>query len=371
MRSPRRLLVFGCTVSAFLYLSQVGPRVVAQAGQASPVAVLEAAPEIRFPSDTDSNSPAFWQLVRGVPRLVVINSALSSTSPMLNAGPNVQALDAVGQTSFKKDVEGGRWIEAVVPDVGGRLIGFYHFEPWNLCENGKTAPRIGMARSNDAGRSWTDLGIVLRAAPGRIDCDTTNHFFAGGVGDFSVALDPDQQFLYFLFSVYGPNRARQGVAIARMLWSHRLAPKGQVAIWSDGVWRYPEPTDDSLVYPAATPIFPTRLSWHNRNGKVDAFWGPSVHWNTFLKRYVMLLNHAKDSLWAQEGVYVSATKTIEDPSSWTPPQLLLPGGVWYPQVIGLEPGVGTDRLAGERARFFMGGVSRYQIRFLAEGAGPR
>ena len=51
-----------------------------------------------------------------------------------------------------------------------------------------------------------------------------------------------------------------------MLWAHRLSPKGQVSIWSDGMWRYPEPINDSMVYPAATPIFLTRLSWHNRNG---------------------------------------------------------------------------------------------------------
>jgi len=32
-------------------------------------------------------------------------------------------------------------------------------------------------------------------------------------------------------------------------------------------------------------------------------------------------------------------------------------------VIGLEVGEGTDALAGETARFFMGGTSRHIIRF--------
>jgi hypothetical protein len=31
--------------------------------------------------------------------------------------------------------------------------------------------------------------------------------------------------------------------------------------------------------------------------------------------------------------------------------------------MGLEPGSGTDTLAGERARFFMGGESSYEIVF--------
>jgi hypothetical protein len=44
-------------------------------------------------------------------------------------------------------------------------------------------------------------------------------------------------------------------------------------------------------------------------------------------------------------------------------QKLLDGGRWYPQVMGLEPGTGTDRLAGERARFFMSGTSEHEIVF--------
>jgi hypothetical protein len=35
----------------------------------------------------------------------------------------------------------------------------------------------------------------------------------------------------------------------------------------------------------------------------------------------------------------------------------------YPQVIGLQPSEGTDKEAGERARFFMSGVSQHEIVF--------
>ena len=38
------------------------------------------------------------------------------------------------------------------------------------------------------------------------------------------------------------------------------------------------------------------------------------------------------------------------------------GGGWYPQVAGLEPG-GTDKLAGQRARFFITGRSEAFIEF--------
>jgi hypothetical protein len=39
------------------------------------------------------------------------------------------------------------------------------------------------------------------------------------------------------------------------------------------------------------------------------------------------------------------------------------GGGWYPQVAGLEPGMGTDKVAGQRARFFVTGRSESFIEF--------
>jgi hypothetical protein len=77
----------------------------------------------------------------------------------------------------------------------------------------------------------------------------------------------------------------------------------------------------------------------------------------------MLLNRAKDESFGQEGIYVSFAPTLENPRLWTPPQRILAGGSWYPQVIGLEAGDGTDKIAGARARFFMGGTSHHSIEF--------
>ena len=117
-----------------------------------------------------------------------------------------------------------------------------------------------------------------------------------------------------------------------------------------------------LSYPAAEPFLAAGGSWHGRTG-VDAFWGPSLHWNTFLNRYVMLLNRARDGTFSQEGIYITHATTLDTPSSWAAPLRLLAGGRTYPQIIGLEPGSGTDRLAGERARLFLGGASEYAITF--------
>jgi hypothetical protein len=39
------------------------------------------------------------------------------------------------------------------------------------------------------------------------------------------------------------------------------------------------------------------------------------------------------------------------------------GGGWYPQVAGLETASGTDKHAGQRARFFLTGRSERLIEF--------
>jgi hypothetical protein len=77
----------------------------------------------------------------------------------------------------------------------------------------------------------------------------------------------------------------------------------------------------------------------------------------------MLLNRAADESFDQEGIYVSMSAGLEKPSTWSAPAKIMDGGQWYPQVIGTEDGAGTDKLAGEEARFFMSGRSSYVIRF--------
>jgi hypothetical protein len=79
----------------------------------------------------------------------------------------------------------------------------------------------------------------------------------------------------------------------------------------------------------------------------------------------MLLNRACCApRWPQEGIYISYNADLGNPYAWTPPTKLLDGspGRWYPQVIGAEPG-DTDKIAGERARFYLGGESFWEIVF--------
>lgn len=147
-------------------------------------------------------------------------------------------------------------------------------------------------------------------------------------------------------------------------------------LWRGGIWE-PEAGRRTLlpglpgterrrlewVYPAATPLIAPALAWHDGDDKVDAFWGPAVHWNSAIEQFVMLLNRAKDENYSQEGIYVSYAPRLDDPSLWTAPQKILNGGRWYPQVVGSAVGTGTDKLAAGSARFFMFGKSEWVINF--------
>jgi hypothetical protein len=334
-----------------------------------PTARLVPAIGLRLPGGVDSNSPLVWDLVAGVEQLSVLTS--TAGQPSLATGTRLRDLRTTVPVAFTSHPGGGIWMEAVVADEGGTWYGFYHNEvPAEICGRPDlTVPRIGAARSSDRGATWESLGIILEAPRGEEACDTRNQYFAGGVGDFSVALDRQHRDLYVFFSQYSRTPDAQGVSVARLPWAARDQPAGHVDVWDGGIWRPArfERADDGATgwsYPPGAALFSTRLPWHDGDDSTDAFWGPSVHWNVSLQQYVMLVNRTADDRWGQEGTYVSFAASLDDPSAWSTPQKLLDGGLWYPQVVGLEPG-GTDREAGARARFFAGGQSNYLVEFSA------
>lgn len=204
--------------------------------------------------------------------------------------------------------------------------------------------------------TWQNLGIVLDAPAGSINCSTSNYYFAGGNGDFTVILDQNREYLYFFVSTYHRQVSEQGVAVARMRLEDLANPVGKVWKWLDGGWNSPG------LGGRVSVTFPALIDWHRTNA--NAYWGPSVHYNTHLETYVMLLNHAVDRNWTQEGVYVSYNKTPEDPHGWSAPERLpiFSNFGWYPQVIGMGGGE-TDKAASQVARLFTSGRSYWEIVF--------
>ena len=295
--------------------------------------------------------------------------------PRLATGPSLTQLGAAEVVASSPDH--GVWMEAVVQDTLGTWYGYYHNEMSALMcgRPDRFVVRIGAARSQDQGRTWEDLGIILEAPLDTVACASRNRYVLGGVGDLTVMLNPEQTDLYLFFSQYTGDRSAQGVAVARLLWANRDQPVGAVSIWKDEAWQYGRFVDSPITdpdgavrsnwydYPQGTPLAPATEAFHDGDNKVNAFWGPSVHWNTYLEQYVMLLNRAKDENFGEEGMYVSYAPRLNDPRLWSFPEKILDGGKWYPQVIGLEAGQGSDKVAGATARFFMSGRSDYTITF--------
>ena len=331
--------------------------------QSAPSARIVSASRLNIPGEIDSSNPTVWDTVDGVTRLFVITSW--GGVPVRSSGATLESLQPGQPVGFSTHPGHGVWMESIVKDAGGTWYGYFHHErPADLCgRSDRQLPRIGALRSSDQGRTWDDLGIVIDAPPGTEACDSNNRFVLGGVGDVSVMLDAGSQDLYLFFSQYSRAATGQGVGVARLAWADRDAPAGKVTVWNAGAWLPASGADAAWTYPAGTPLVKAARPFHDRSGTNDVFWGASVHWNTYLEQYVMLLNRAKDDQFGQDGIYVSFSPTLVDPLRWSAPAKILNGGTWYPQVVGLEPGIGTDRLAGRRARFFMMGKSERMIEF--------
>jgi hypothetical protein len=355
-----RLLLTSCGIVLLLGLDPAAQKAPV------PAATLRRTEPVVLPGDVDSNSPVVWDRLDGRSELFVVTSF--GGQPSRATGDYLTTLDPPVPVAIEPWPGGGVWMEAIVKDHDG-WYGFYHNENQaSACGSRSLAfARIGAARSEDFGATWTDLGIILDLPPATFACGTRNRYFVGGVGDMSVLLDRAHRDLYIYFSQYARDPSEQGVGVARLPWADRDAPVGKLMVWSSGVWLPPSRIEDELgerwVYPKATPLVVPSRPWHDNDRVVDAFWGPSIHWNTYLQQYVMLLNRANDESFTQEGIYVSFSSRLGDPHAWSAPQKILTGGKWYPQVVGIEVGRGTDAWAGQVARFFMSGRSDYLIEF--------
>jgi len=303
---------------------------------------------IILPGLSDSNNPAHWidgnmAIIQsfGLPMI----SRISGSSGAFKARP----VPLNSYTHYPL------WIESTWVDDSGVVYAWYHHES-SACGGDLVTPEIGALISSDGGHSFTDLGIIMESAYGP-DCTSQNGYFAGGNGDFTVLLDSSREYFYFYFSNYSGPLDSQGLAVARLAFADRADPVGKAWKFFQGGW------DEPGLLGRDTAILPAHESWNS--AYTDSFWGPSLHWNTFLNQYVMLLNRSCcETGFPSEGIYVSFNPDLGDPGGWTLPEKILGADEadWYPQVIGLEAGM-TDKLAGETTRLFIKGESRWEIVF--------
>jgi hypothetical protein len=306
---------------------------------------------IRIPFVIDSNSATFW---RGG-RLHVYSS---TGDPMLSVFDSQFQHLSTEPVSINRKDHFPMWIESVWQATDGPLYAWYHHERIGVCPNSNlNVPEIGALVSYDGGRTFQDLGIVLSSGEA-VNCAAQNGYFAGGHGDFSVILDRRTGYFYFLFGSYDGDLSRQGIAIARMLAGNIANPVGAVWKYSDGAWLEPG------IGGRVTPIFPAVVSWADAN--TDSLWGPSIHWNTYLEQYVVLMNRSCCATrWPQEGVYLTTNAELDRPASWTSPRRILAHDDWYPWVLGTGEGE-TSSEAGQRVRLFVRQTSEWEILFRKE-----
>jgi hypothetical protein len=222
-------------------------------------------------------------------------------------------------------------------------------------------PQIGAAMSYDGGNTFHDSGAILTSGV-PADCNSKNGYFAGGHGDFSVVLDREQQYFYFLFGNYGGHAGSQGVVAARMSYADRFQPVGSVWKYFEGDWT------ERGIGGRTTPLFAVTESWQVEN--TDAFWGPSVHWNTHLEKWVLLMNRSCCAPgWPQEGIYASFNDNLSNIHGWSKPEKILDDTGWYPQILGLGPDE-TDSIAGDKARLYIYGHSRWELIFRKDDPEP-
>jgi hypothetical protein len=348
-------------------ISVAGLSAIAQEAR-RPSARLVSASRITFPGMVDSNTPILRDRVDGVPQLFAITSF--GGTPSLSIGNSLETLPPATPVRFEPHPGHGVWMESIVHSDDDIWYGFYHQErPAEECgRDDRFIPRLAAARSSDQGRTWEPLGVVLEMPAASHACRSTNRFVLGGVGDVSVMLDDDRQDLYLFYSQYVGDARRQGVGVARLAWADRDAPTGKVSVWQDAAWIPAQESSDAVTgevsweYPIATPLVAPRQPFHDGNSNADVYWGPAVHWNTYLEHYVMLVNRARDETFNMDGIYVSYAKQLDDPQGWSQPAKLANGGGWYAQVVGVEAD-GTDRRAGQRARFFQTGRSEFIVEF--------
>lgn len=321
---------------------------------------VQRAPAAQLPTHIDGNSPSFWNesgfnLFSSTGNPEMISTSASQFGPFWSRNVDVARQQHIPL-----------WIEAAWRDDDGTIFGWYHHEPGGICPGkGLTAPKIGAVISYDGGQTIEDLGIVLESGYGP-NCNAENGFFAGGHGDFSVVLDQNRKHFYFLFTNYGGPASEQGVAIARLAFEDRFHPAGAVRKLYEGNW------DEPGAGGRTSPIFPAARPWERSDA--DSFWGPAIHFNTYLQKYVILMNRACCSPgWPQEGIYYVFGTDVTDPGTWGPIKRLMSGDEigyrpgYYPQVIGLGERE-TDSLAGERSRLYIQGGSTWELTFSRDDA---
>jgi hypothetical protein len=210
------------------------------------------------------------------------------------------------------------------------LIGFYHAEDYSFGTNNHSFvswKSIASCYSTNNGAQWIKRGQILSAPGIKPEVPTW-----GGVGDFCVVRDEAQSRWVCIFTGIVDQDIWMSVAIS-------TDPEGKPGTWL----KY---RNGKFEEPGLGGNFDRLPGFEAFRGAVQ---NPAVHWNSFLKRYIMVMQtngHIPEgSDVIDTSVYLSESTDLVH---WTKPRILvqaLPNErMWYPTVLDR-----TDLQAGQEA----------------------
>jgi hypothetical protein len=215
---------------------------------------------------------------------------------------------------------GGAWLYSVFRQDKDQLIGFYHAEDQEFTANPASHfiawRSVVLCDSADNGKNWRKQGQIITSSRQKPDQPTW-----GGCGDFCVVRDEKQQRWVCFYAEHYLYMAASS--------DRNAAP---------GSWK--KYFDRALSEPGLggrqTPI--EGLAGH-------AGGNPSVHFNSFLGKWVMVWETWDQGSPSPDSIWLS---TSDDLQRWTSPKVVVPARGRerhsYPTILG-----NSDVSAGEKA----------------------
>jgi hypothetical protein len=203
--------------------------------------------------------------------------------------------------------DGGMWLVGVRALNNGDLVGFFHAEShwYPRTTNGWFAYKsLGVAYSSDNGQTWGTPQLILKHVNNKPSTPQWS-----GLGDACVIYNHLNNKYY---CYYTPVSGSTALSMASS--SDPFGTPGSWQKWNNGSFSQPGISGLESALPGLSQ-------------KPGA--NPSVHWNTYLNKFIMVW-HGWD-----EKLYISAS---DDGEVWDDARLLLDEGskTWYPVVIGTD-----------------------------------
>jgi hypothetical protein len=223
--------------------------------------------------------------------------------------------------NFNSWDNGGSWLMSVFRKIGDDFIGFYHAEDhwYPHTSNDIAWKSLAVTYSSDKGKTWSTGTQIITSPTAKPGTPTW-----GGSGDCSVVWDHiNNRWMCY----YQENWILMAIS---------TDPMGAPGTWKkyyNGSF-----TEDGLG------------GQHTKLPGLSSASGgnPSVHWNTYLKKWVMVWHG-----WSPPRIYISVS---EDGINWDEPKSIIVssilGRAWYPTIIG-----NTDVEAGQIAKIYYADIA--------------